>query len=346
MRAVQLLQVGKPLEESDIPIPEIGSSDVLIRVAVAGICHSDAHYRAGISKIDRLPLTLGHEIAGRVEEVGSDVTHVSIGDRVSVHYLVHCGSCEFCLRGLEQFCRTGQMIGKHRDGGYAEFIKVPGANAFRLPDEIAFEVGAIMMCSSATALHALNKARFKAGESIAIFGFGGLGFSALQLARAFDCGDVYVIEINPAKLALAASMGAIAIDARSADPVEQIEEATARRGVDVALELIGSAKTMRQAVRCLGPLGRAALVGLTAESMSIRPYTELISKEAEIIGVSDHLAAGLPTLIELARSGKLRFPPETLRVVDLDAAQINAALDALQDSVDHVRTVIVPSSNK
>jgi propanol-preferring alcohol dehydrogenase len=100
---------------------------------------------------------------------------------------------------------------------------------------------------------------------------------------------------------------------------------------------------MRQAMLCLGPLGRAALVGLTAESMSIHPYTELINKEVEIIGVSDHLASELPALIEFARRGKLRFPPETLRVVDLDAAQINAALDALQDSIDHVRTVIVPS---
>jgi D-arabinose 1-dehydrogenase-like Zn-dependent alcohol dehydrogenase len=342
MKAVRLSQVGKPLEDVSVSVPEIGPEEVLIRVAAAGICHSDVHYRAGMSKIDHLPLTLGHEIAGRVEEVGSDVTHLSAGDRVCVHYLVHCGSCEFCVRGLEQFCRTGQMIGKHWDGAYAKFIKVPGANAFPLPDEIPFEVGAIIMCSSATALHALNKARFKAGESIAIFGFGGLGFSALQLARAFDCGDVYVVEINPAKLASAASLGAIAIDAGSADPVKQIKEATAGRGVDVALELIGSAKTMCQAVLCVGPLGRAALVGLTAESMSIYPYTELINKEAEIIGVSDHLAAELPALIEFARSGGLRFPPETLRVVDLDAVQINAALDALQDSIDHVRTVIVP----
>jgi D-arabinose 1-dehydrogenase-like Zn-dependent alcohol dehydrogenase len=342
MKAVRLSQVGKPLEDVSVSVPEIGPEEVLIRVAAAGICHSDVHYRAGMSKIDHLPLTLGHEIAGRVEEVGSDVTHLSAGDRVCVHYLVHCGSCEFCVRGLEQFCRTGQMIGKHRDGAYAKFIKVPGANAFPLPDEIPFEVGAIIMCSSATALHALNKARFKAGESIAIFGFGGLGFSALQLARAFDCGDVYVVEINPAKLASAASLGAIAIDAGSADPVKQIKEATAGRAVDVALELIGSAKTMCQAVLCVGPLGRAALVGLTAESMSIYPYTELINKEAEIIGVSDHLAAELPALIEFARSGGLRFPPETLRVVDLDAVQINAALDALQDSIDHVRTVIVP----
>ena len=103
---------------------------------------------------------------------------------------------------------------------------------------------------------------------------------------------------------------------------------------------------MRQAVLCLAALGRAALVGLTAESMSIFPYTELINKEAGIIGVSDHLATELPTLIELACNRKLRFPPETLRVVDLDAAQINGALDALQDSIDHVRTVIVPSSDK
>jgi propanol-preferring alcohol dehydrogenase len=342
MRAVQLSEIGQPLTDADVAIPQIGSSDVLIRVTAAGICHSDAHYRAGISKIHNLPLTLGHEVAGRVEKVGSEVTHVSIGTRVCVHYLLHCGNCEFCVRGLEQFCRTGQMIGKHLDGGYADFIKIPGANAFPLPDEIPFEVGAIMMCSSATALHALNKARVRSGKSIAIFGFGGLGFSALQLARALDCGDVYVVEMNPAKLASAASMGAVAIDARSADPIEQIKEASRGKGVDVALELVGSAKTMRQAVLCLSPLGRAALVGLTAESMSIHPYTELINKEAEIVGVSDHLATEIPAVIEFARSGKLRFPPETLRVVDLDAAQINAALDALQNSIDHVRTITVP----
>ena len=340
MRAVRLTQVGKPLQEAEVDVPEIGASDVLVRVAACGICHSDEHYRAGISRMDRLPVTLGHEIAGWIENVGADIKHITRGDRVCIHYLAHCGSCEFCVRGLEQFCRTGQMIGKHRDGGYAEFIKVPGRNALVLPDEISFEIGAIMMCSSATALHALNKARFKAGESIVIFGFGGLGFSALQLARAFDCEDVYVVEINPAKLASAASMGAIAIDARSADPVEQIKKATAGTGVDVALELIGSAKTMRQAVLCLGPLGRAALVGLTAETMSILPYTELINKEAEIIGVSDHLAAELPGLIELARSGKLRFPLEALRFVDLDAEQINASLDGLQNSINHIRTVI------
>lgn len=344
MRAVRLGQLGKPLEQAEVAIPSIGASDVLIRVAACGICHSDEHYRAGISRICRLPVTLGHEVAGWIEKVGSEVTHVAPGDRVCVHYLAHCGTCEFCTRGHEQFCHSVEMIGKHRDGGYAEFIKVPGKNAFPLPDEISFETGAIMMCSSATALHALNKARLKPGETIAIFGFGGLGFSALQLAHAFDCGQACVVDINPAKLASAKMLGAIPIDATKGNPVEQIMNATTGKGVHVSLELIGSGKTMQQAVQCLGALGRAALVGLTSESLSIFPYTELINKEVEIIGVSDHLAAELPALIEFARSGKLGFPTDAFRFVDLDAEQINASLNALQNSIDHVRTVIKVAS--
>ena len=116
MRAVRLVQLGKPLEDAEVALPEIGSSEVLVRVAACGICHSDAHYRAGISTIDPLPMTLGHEVAGRVEAVGEKVAHVSPNDRVYVHYLVSCGCCDFCLRGHEQFCVKGQMIGKHRDG--------------------------------------------------------------------------------------------------------------------------------------------------------------------------------------------------------------------------------------
>src|SRR5438067_5662638 len=235
MKAVRFIQPGKPLQDAEIAVPALGPSDILVRVAACGICHSDAHYRAGISPTDSLPVTPGHEVAGRVEAVGEQVTHTSLGDRVCIHYLVSCGACNFCLGGNEQFCAKVQMIGKHRDGGYAEFIAVPGRNVFALPDEISFEQGAIMMCSSATALHALNKARLKPGESVAIFGFGGLGFSALQLARAFDCGHIYVVEINPAKLASIKKLGAVAIDAHAGDPAEQIKEATAGTGVDVAL---------------------------------------------------------------------------------------------------------------
>jgi propanol-preferring alcohol dehydrogenase len=343
MRAVQLAKLGKPLEECDVAVPDIGPADILVRVAAAGICHTDAHYRAGFSKIDSLPVTPGHEVAGRVEAVGKEVIHVSPGDRVCIHYLVSCGHCDFCVRGNEQFCAQVQMIGYRRDGGYAEFIKVPGRNAFPLPDEISFEHGAIMMCSSATALHALNKARLKPGETVAIFGFGGLGFSALQLAKALGSGEIYVVEINPAKLVKAAAIGGIPIDATAGDPVQQIHDATSGRGVNVAIEFFGSAATIQQAARCLGVQGRAAMVALSRESMPLFPYPDLISREAELIGVSDHLASELPILMDLARSGKLRFPEGTLRFVDLDAAQINTALDALDKSTGHIRTVIVPA---
>jgi propanol-preferring alcohol dehydrogenase len=289
-----------------------------------------------------LPVTPGHEVAGIVEHAGDQVTHVTPGDRVCVHYLETCGSCDFCSNGNEQFCAKVEMIGKHRDGGYAEFIRVSGRNAFRLPNDIPLDVGAVMMCSSATSLHALRKARLTAGESVAIFGFGGLGFSALQIAKALGCGEAYVVDVNPTKLATASAMGGVPIDARAADPVQQIRQATSGQGVDVALELIGSADTMAHTVKCLGTLGRAALVGLTAETLSVLPYSEIINKEAEITGVSDHLASELPLLIEMVRNRKLQFPSGTLRPVGLNAVDINAVLDALEKSTNQIRTVIVP----
>jgi propanol-preferring alcohol dehydrogenase len=344
MKSVRLVQLGHPLQDVEVAVPEIGPADVLVRVAACGICHSDAHYRAGISPIADLPVTPGHEVAGTVESVGGDVDAFRPGDRVCVHYLAHCGACPFCRRGVEQFCPEVQMIGKHRDGGYAEFVKVPARSLFALPDEIAFAHGAIMMCSSATALHALNKARLKPGESVAIFGFGGLGYSALQLARAFDCGALYVVDINPAKLASAAALGAVPISAHDGDSAQQIRDATGAKGVDVAIDFVGTAATMNQAVRCLGILGRAAMVALSRDALSFIPYTDLINKEAEVMGVSDHLASEFPSLMRYAQSGQLTFPESGLRFVDLDAAQINAALDALETSTDHVRTVIVPRS--
>ena len=180
---------------------------------------------------------------------------------------------------------------------------------------------------------------------MAIFGFGGLGYSALQLAKAFDCGAIYVVEINPAKLAAAAALGAIPISATAGDPVQQILDATGGKGVDVSIEFVGTTVTMGQAVRCLGILGRAAIVALSRESMSFVPYTELINKEVEIIGVSDHLASELPSLMRYAQKGKLTFPESALRFVDLDAAQINAALDALEESTAPVRTVIISAED-
>ena len=330
MKAVRLIKPGQKLELQEIPVPSPGARDVLVRVKAAGICHSDAHYRAGKSRVHPLPLTLGHEVAGVVERAGAEVKRLKAGDRVCLHYLATCGDCRYCNEGSEQFCATGQMIGKYRDGGYAEFICVPARSVFVLPEEIPFEQGAIMMCSSATSLHALKKVRIAAGETVAVFGAGGLGISAVQLARAFGAKEVFAVDIKASKLEFAEEFGATPVDASKADAVAELKRLTGGRGVDVALELIGLPQTMQQAVKCLAIKGRAALVGITEKNFEVAPYADVLNKEAEIIGVSDHLASELPQLIEWARSGKLDLSKVVTRTVPLDAGVINEVLDGLE----------------
>lgn len=344
MKAVRLVETNRALELQDLPLPQPGPKDVLIRVQAAGICHSDAHYRAGKSRVHPLPLTLGHEVAGVIAETGALVESVHRGDRVCLHYLATCGACEWCARDNEQFCTTGEMIGKYRDGGFAEFIVMPARSVFQLPEEIPFAHGAIMMCSSATSLHALKQARLRHGETVAVFGVGGLGISAIQIAKALGAREVFAVDIQPRKIELARQLGAVPINARLADPVEMIREHTGGRGVDVALELIGLPLTMQQAVRSLAIQGRAALAGITEKHFEVSPYHELINREAEIIGVSDHLANEIPVLLGLARSGKLNFSNVVTRTVPLEAQAINDALDRLEQFGEDVRVVIQPDA--
>ena len=342
MKAVRLIKPGQPLEMQEVPVPAVGAKDVLVKVKAAGICRSDMHYRAGTSPVHPLPMTLGHEVAGVIEEVGPAVRNVKVGQRVCLHYLVTCGDCRYCAIGSEQFCTSGSMIGKYQDGGYAEYIAVPSRNAVPLPDAIPFEQGAIMMCSSATSFHALNKAKLKLGEIVAIFGVGGLGISAVQLARAFGALEVYAVDINADKLKLAESYGAIAVKASISDPVAEIWRLTGGQGVDVALELVGLPQTVEQAVHSLGVFGRAVLVGIADQPFQLHSYHDIIPKEAQIIGCSDHLLQELPLLVELVRRGALDLSSVITRTVPLDAEAINAALDDLEAFGPEVRTVITP----
>jgi len=342
MKAVRLVAIGQPLEMQEIPRPMLGERDVLVRIRAAGICHSDVHYRAGISPVKPLPMTPGHEVAGVVDQAGTQVTGLQVGDRVCLHYLVTCGDCPYCITGNEHFCVTGRMIGKHLDGGYAEYIAVPARNAIRLPDEVSFEHAAVLMCSSATSLHALRKGRLKAGETVAIFGAGGLGMSAIQIARALGALEVYAVDINADKLQLAAHYGAIPVNAAQGDPVAAIRQLTGGRGVDVALELIGLPQTMLQAVQALAIFGRAVWVGITDRPVTLDSYHEILGREAEVIGSDDHLLPELHLLLEYARRGILDLSQVVTRTVPLDASAINAVLDNLEQYHADVRTVIVP----
>jgi propanol-preferring alcohol dehydrogenase len=337
-----MVAVGRPLEMFELPVPEFGDREVLVRVRAAGVCHSDVHYRAGKSPVRPLPLTLGHEVAGVVEAVGRATRRIRPGDRVVLNYMVTCGDCFYCNSGNEQFCTTGLMIGHYTDGGYADYIAVPERGVLVLPDEISFEQGATLMCASATSFHALRKARLKAGETLAIFGAGGLGMSAIQLGYIFGAAQVYAVDIQPAKLQLAEQYGAIPIDARQGDPSGQIRRHTSSRGVDVAIELVGIAETMQQAIRSLAIHGRVVIVGIGDQPLSVNTYSELIGPEAEIIGSNDHLLQELPQLIELARRGRLDLSHVVSRTIPLDASDINQTLDELEQGSSGVRTVIVP----
>jgi propanol-preferring alcohol dehydrogenase len=289
----------------------------------------------------RLPITLGHEVAGEVEWVGSRVTTVRAGDRVCLHYNISCGDCDYCRMGNEQFCDSVKMIGHHIDGGYAEYIAVPARNAIPLPDEISFEEGATLMCASATAFHALRRGRLKAGETAAVFGVGGLGMSAIQLARALGAVEVYAVDIKLDKLELASEYGAIPVNAGRVDAGEEIRSLTKGKGVDVALEMIGLPLTMKQTIESLGVLGRAVIVGLCQTPLEVHPYQTLIGYETEVIGSNDHLLQELPLLIDLARRKILDTSRVVSQTLPLDAERINQRLDDLENFTDDVRAVVV-----
>jgi 2-desacetyl-2-hydroxyethyl bacteriochlorophyllide A dehydrogenase len=307
MHAVRLTNLASPLIDADILEPSVGDNDVLIDIRAAGICHSDAHYRAGGGSVT-LPLTLGHEIAGVVHDTGQ---------RVALHYLHD----------------DGRMLGKEVDGGYAERIAVPAANAVPIPDGVSFETAAVMMCSTATAYHALRLSALKPGESVAILGFGGLGASAAQLAKVMGAASVFAVDRVEEKMELAASFGAIPTS------VEDL------RDIDVVLDFAGHPATTLQALRALARGGRIMIVAINLRELAINPYRDVLAGERHIIGVSDHTREELVELLQLAHRGVIDISRVITRRVSLGAAAINEVLDDLDRGTKHLRTVITSSEN-
>ncbi|HEY3056407.1 MAG TPA: zinc-binding dehydrogenase [Thermoanaerobaculia bacterium] len=300
MRAVRLLRQGSPLENCEIDEPRPRDGEIIVEIRAAGICHSDAHYRAGGGRVN-LPVTLGHEIAGVVR---------GTGERVALHYLLE----------------NGDMLGKERDGGFAERIAVPAQNAIAIPEQIPFEHAAIMMCSTATAYHALRLSRLRPGESVVILGFGGLGVSAVQLARRLGAGRVFVVDVVAEKLRLAESFGAIA--------VEEMPQA------DVALEFTGNPAVAVRALRALAPGGRLMIVAINLRHLEIDAYADVLAPERHIIGVSDHTREELVELMDMAQRGEIDLARAITRTVPLDAEAINGVLDDLDRGTIHLRSVI------
>jgi len=231
------------------------------------------------------------------------------------------------------------MIGLDRQGGYAEQIVIPARNAYSIPEGVGTGVAAIMMCSAATALHALRRGDTGPGSRVAVFGAGGLGVSAILLAQVLGASTVYAVDVNPRKLRVAADLGA--------EPVDGDDDAVAilrdRGGVDVALELVGSADVMRSALRSLAPSGRAVAVGITHREFGLDPYRDLVKLEADIRGSADHLSSEIGELLGLAAAGVLDLTDAITRRVPLEAEEVNAAMDRLEGFGDDIRVVIEPN---
>jgi propanol-preferring alcohol dehydrogenase len=303
MHAVRLTHLNAPLLDVEIDEASAGPGEVVVEIRAAGICHSDAHYRAGGGTV-ALPLTLGHEIAGVI--LGTD-------RRVALHYLHD----------------DGRMLGKEVDGGFAERIVVPSANLVSIPDGVPFDVAAVMMCSTATAYHALRLASLRPGESVAIIGFGGLGASAVQLAKVMGAGQVFAVDRVRDKLDLARSFGAIPA------AVEELND------IDIALDFAGHPPTTLAALRSLRRGGRIMIVAINLRELALDPYRDVLAHERHIIGVSDHTRDELVDLLAMAAHGQLDMARVITRRVSLDAAAINGVLDDLDAGTAHLRTVIV-----
>lgn len=339
MHALRLTAYQQPLQFLDLPAQSPGEGEIVVDVRRAGICHTDAHYRAGNGKTN-LPITPGHEVAGVVSAIGANVTQVREGQRVALHYLLSCGKCERCVKYGEQFCPSGSMIGKEIDGGYAQRIVVPAVNAIPIPEGVSDDVAAIMMCSTATAYHALRLAGVKKGDSVAVLGFGGLGVSALTLARALGASETFAVDVVPEKLATAKSFGATPLDTRDTPVHKAILGATDGRGVDIAIEFTGHPEVARGGLRSLSPSGRLMIVAINLRKMEFDPFADLLVRERRIIGCSDHTRQELVELLDLAASGAIDLSRAITRTVPLEAGAVNGVLDDLERGSGHLRTVI------
>ena len=339
VHAVRLIHHRKPLTAVTMTDPRPAPGEIVVDVRAAGICHSDAHYRSDSGRTST-PLTLGHEIAGVVSAKADGVDSVDVGSRVALHYLISCGSCAQCRRYGEQFCSTGAMLGKDRDGGFAERVVAPAINAVPIPDEVSFAEAAVMMCSTATAYHALRLSALQPHDSVGIIGFGGLGASAVQLAGILGVREIYAVDRVREKLAAAESSGAVAIDASGGGFRDALMAATAGRGIDVALDFTGSATACINALRSLAPGGRLMLVAIDIRSLTIDGYADVLGRERRIVGCSDHTRAELFDLMGMAQRGELDLDRVITRSVPLEAGAINQVLDDLDHGTTELRTVI------
>ena len=307
MKAAVLADFGQPLVLEDVaqPLPE--ADEVLLQVEVCGVCHSDLHIALGdlpgfrgITKPRVIP---GHEVVGRVVAKGSAVDHLNVGDRVGVAWLHSaCGVCEQCAEGRENLCRKGVVTGLMVDGGYAEFMCAKASHALHVPDALSSEQAAPLFCAGVTVYRALKNAQVVAGQRVAVFGIGGLGHLAVQVARAFGA-EVIALDVSDGKLALARELGAATV-LNVADP-DALKVIRKLGGAHVAVVTSAAKAAYDMAFKCLRPAGTLAVVGLPPEPLSFQALG-IVGNEIRIVGAAVGTREDMRAVLDLAVADKLR----------------------------------------
>lgn len=303
-----LLKQYKDLELVDLPTPEAGPRDLLVRVKACGICGSDVHGYDGSTGRRIPPLVMGHEAAGVVSAVGREVKSFQPGDRVTFDSTVSCGHCFFCRRGQINLCDNRQVLGVscgeyRRNGAFAEFVLVPENIAYKLPDALAFEHAALIEAVS-IAVHAVNITPVQLGDTAVVVGSGMIGLLTVQAIRLAGC-RVIAIDLDDAKLAVARELGADeVINPKTANVAARILELTNGHGAAVALEAVGASSPIKTAVESVRKGGTVTLIGNISPTVEI-PLQVVVSRQIRLQG-SCASNGEYPACIQLLASGAIR----------------------------------------
>lgn len=307
-----LLQEYKKLELVDMPVPEIGPDDLLVRVKACGICGSDVHGWDGSTGRRIPPLVMGHEAAGVVEAVGANVKDMKAGDRVTFDSTISCGNCYFCSKGRINLCDNRQVLGVspgeyRRHGAFAEYVNVPRRVSYKLPDQLSFEHAALIEAVS-VAVHAVNRTPILLGDSAIVVGSGMIGLLVVQAARLAGCGLIIAVDLEDNKLALAKQLGAdIGLNPKTDDVPARIQKMTGGRGADIAFDVVGATAPIGTAMSSIRKGGALTLVGNITPRIEL-PLQAAVSREITLYG-SCASNGEYPECIDLLARGAIKVDP-------------------------------------
>ncbi|MDE3195915.1 MAG: galactitol-1-phosphate 5-dehydrogenase [Acidobacteriota bacterium] len=300
------------LEMVEMPEPEVGPDDVLVRVRACGICGSDVHGYDGSSGRRHPPLIMGHEAAGEVARTGANVHDLKPGDRVTFDSTVYCGQCFFCVRGDVNLCDNRQVVGVapkefRRHGAFAEYVSVPRRIVYRLPDEFPYEQAALIEAVS-IGVHAVSITPIKLGDTVVIVGAGMIGSVTLQAARAAGCVRIVAVDIDDSKLERAKNTGATdVLNPKKTDVQAAVLEMTGGRGADVAFECVGHSEPVGTAICSVRKGGMVTLVGNIAPNIEA-PLQYLVTRQIRLQG-SCASNGEYPQCIDLMSKGIIKVAP-------------------------------------